>query len=495
MQYLFFSVGKTVYLTYCLLKRLITGLPTIFSKTIPNRYIFLDSGVYWIPYASFDISRQPPFTDSVKNNLVLFDLNKEQPTTEPFADWIILASSSPRSERYKEWFKTQKVERWVMRPWSWEEIYFVWLTRQTATNNYTLKKLFEAFCKFGGTARNLFDKDPAMVEGEIHTAIKNCTNFSTLFLFSGDFHDKTSHALITINPNVDEAGVLQRWAYRGRVTSPYILDLFVLLKDHQFVKCMKDTLKTLIQSALTRSMGGVLFEARGHPYLLKSLESPLIIRPLSTGGNPVSVNLKHVQRISFFKDLATSFEDLNAELYYQPLSPTISGINSFALEVDDEGMPTSVVCFQFTVNENHPINPSFLLNLWTKGVLAAKTTQWKLVFIVPLENEPNFETQKWEFEDDAWSGQISQYVIGVSIDEFFTLLQWVVHPSFFLGLSNTLALDNHYSLLRGEVGELTMKYFQEKEQVACNSCSGFDEGLVFGFRFTYKSPCCQIFIH
>lgn len=26
---------------------------------------------------------------------------------------------------------------------------------------------------------------------------------------------------------VDEAGVLQRWAYRGRVSSPYILNLLI----------------------------------------------------------------------------------------------------------------------------------------------------------------------------------------------------------------------------------------------------------------------------
>ena len=38
---------------------------------------------------------------------------------------------------------------------------------------------------------------------------------------------------------------------------------------------------------------------------------------------------------------------------------------------------------------------------------------------------------------------------------FFTLPQWVVHTLFFQGLSNTLALDSYYSLLRRtwEVGE------------------------------------------
>lgn len=66
-----------------------------------------------------------------------------------------------------------------------------------------------------------------------------------------------------------------------------------------------------------------------------------------------------------------------------------------------------------------------------------------------MENEPKFQTQKWEYEDDTWRGQkVSQYVIGVDIDEFFTLPQWVVHTLFFQGLSNTLALDSYYSLLR-----------------------------------------------
>ncbi|EDR09961.1 uncharacterized protein LACBIDRAFT_325872 [Laccaria bicolor S238N-H82] len=50
------GIGKTVYLMYSLLRRLIAGLPTIFAKSPINRYIFLDSGVYWIPHDSFAMS-------------------------------------------------------------------------------------------------------------------------------------------------------------------------------------------------------------------------------------------------------------------------------------------------------------------------------------------------------------------------------------------------------------------------------------------------------
>jgi hypothetical protein len=89
-------------------------------------------------------------------------------------------------------------------------------------------------------------------------------------------------------------------------------------------------------------------------------------------------------------------------------------------------------------------------------------------------------------------GRISQYVIGVNIDEFFTSPRWVVHPLFFQGLPNILGLDNQYSLLRREVAEPTTKYFWERGQVACNSCSGSDEGSVFGLRLTYNGSTVDL---
>ncbi|KIK01931.1 hypothetical protein K443DRAFT_59464, partial [Laccaria amethystina LaAM-08-1] len=191
------GIGKTIYLTYCLLRRLIAGLPTIFAIQKRNCYVFLDSGVYWIPYDSFNMCEDPPFTNPVENTLVLFDLNEVQPTPEQFQHWRILALSSPQSGRYKEWTKHQGAKTWVMRSWPWEEIYF---TLETATNKSSLKELFEAFTKYGGTARNLLNKSSEQVEEEISVAIDKCTNFRSLFLISTDLQEKTSHILITIDP-------------------------------------------------------------------------------------------------------------------------------------------------------------------------------------------------------------------------------------------------------------------------------------------------------
>lgn len=410
------GIGKTVYLTYCLLRRLLAGLPTIFAKTGDIRYIFLDSGVHWIPSNSFRMSEDPLFTDQVDNTLVLFDLNEEQSTPERFLHWRILASSSPKSGRYREWSKHRGAEHWVMRTWSWEEIYFA---RKTATNNRSLKELFEAFRKYGGTARNLLTRSPKRVESEIGFAISNCTNFSSLFPASRDFREETSHALITIDPKVDDAGLLDRAEYDGQIATPYILNLLVISKNREFANGMKDTFRTFMLNPFTRSAPGVIFEGRGHLYLFSSLKSPLIIQPLSMDENPVSVKLQHAERIHFFKDLPTSFNNLNVNLYYQPLSPTTLGIDSFCLEVDDNGVATSVVFFQFTISENHPINPSFVSKLWKKGTRVRNQPKWKLVFIVPLEDVPTFRTQIWKSDGDIWSRRVSQYVVGVDVDELF----------------------------------------------------------------------------
>lgn len=300
------------------------------------------------------------------------------------------------------------------------------MTRETATNQSSLEDLSESFVKYGGTARNLLSKSRGRVEEEITTAINNCTDLKTLFPTSSGFQDQTSHALIAIDPRADDAGVLQREKYQGRIASRYIRDLLLNSRNRQLADGMTDTLKMLIQSDITRAAAGILFEGVGHRYLFNSLKSPLHIRSLEESDEEseeeseeqVSVSLQHVKRIDYFGTLLTGgFKNLEPENYYQPLSSTNAGIDSFALEVDKNGKAISVVLFQFTTSMNHPVNPRFLQKLWIKGTRAATMVLWKLVFVVPLENEPNFGIQKWKSAGDVWGGRVSQYVLGVDVDK------------------------------------------------------------------------------
>ena len=121
-------------------------------------------------------------------------------------------------------------------------------TRKTATNKNSLKELFEAFNKYGGTARNLLNKSPEQLEKDIRIAVNNC---SSLFPIPTDFQEKTSHALITINPKVDDAGVLEREVYQGQIASPYILNLLLNSKVHKFANGMTDTFEMFTHAAFT----------------------------------------------------------------------------------------------------------------------------------------------------------------------------------------------------------------------------------------------------
>lgn len=52
--------GKTCYLTYCLMHRLVSCQPTCYMKTKLDRYVFLPSGVYHAPRDSFFAYHESP---------------------------------------------------------------------------------------------------------------------------------------------------------------------------------------------------------------------------------------------------------------------------------------------------------------------------------------------------------------------------------------------------------------------------------------------------
>lgn len=89
------------------------------------RYLFRDTGVYHIPGNTFMVSNASQLHGNIdtKNALVLLDLNEEQFHPRRFSNWKLIVASSPQPARYKEWRKQRPVKTFVMKPWSWSEIY------------------------------------------------------------------------------------------------------------------------------------------------------------------------------------------------------------------------------------------------------------------------------------------------------------------------------------------------------------------------------------
>ncbi|KAL6305203.1 hypothetical protein BKA93DRAFT_731796, partial [Sparassis latifolia] len=133
------GVGKTLFLLYALIKRLIKGRSTIYSTDPRSCYLFRESGAY--QFTSEDMTprdlrsamreihgRNVPGGDfgAVDEGWILFELNESQESltwnSAKFLRWKTVISSSPKLSRYKEWVKQKNAMKYVMKPWSWSEI-------------------------------------------------------------------------------------------------------------------------------------------------------------------------------------------------------------------------------------------------------------------------------------------------------------------------------------------------------------------------------------
>ena len=90
-----------------------------------RRYVFLPQGVYRINRQSIGTLIIPQGEDN--DMLILFDVNFWQglQDTEASWRWRTIVASSPSEHRFKGWekYNMANVDRFVMRTWSWQEVY------------------------------------------------------------------------------------------------------------------------------------------------------------------------------------------------------------------------------------------------------------------------------------------------------------------------------------------------------------------------------------
>ena len=119
-------IGKTVYLTYCLMNRLVEKKPTLLAISPVDRFLFLESGVYRVQDYGLNLWDDPEIVGAGNgrlDGLVLFDLNTYQGTSTIPRRWRVLVASSPKPLETYGWVKENLVKKYYMKTWSWEEIY------------------------------------------------------------------------------------------------------------------------------------------------------------------------------------------------------------------------------------------------------------------------------------------------------------------------------------------------------------------------------------
>ena len=114
-KYLTYSTGKTLFLQWLLLDRLLDGKPTIL-RTKNNYSSFSANGFTRI--SEFDLGSHPDTWLLVEPQ---FGVGGPPMRCHLFT----IFTTSPSEATYKEWMKQNSARLLIMNPWTWEELNFV----------------------------------------------------------------------------------------------------------------------------------------------------------------------------------------------------------------------------------------------------------------------------------------------------------------------------------------------------------------------------------
>ncbi|KAK7680283.1 hypothetical protein QCA50_016523 [Cerrena zonata] len=408
------GIGKSMYLTYCLLRRLAAGKSTILSLSPKARYVFLDQGVYWIPDDSVLSLQQNLNRDS--DGLTLYDINNEQDramdTSKFLTRWDSILASSPSEHRFKAWakFNIQTSRKFVMKTWGWSEVY---LSRDASKIQRGLDEWRRAFTNFGGSVRRLFSEADDDIERDIDMRVKLIDNIQ-LGLFLSEtpvFFDTASHALVQINPQVFQ-GAINRKVADGTLISGFISHKLVLKRKKDLAAAFRDSFLSLLKNPGTASCAGILFKQMAQQYIFNHQANPYHFTSLVDSTQRLLVDLSHIDSVEYF-DKFVSPNFLSSK-YYCPISSTFPGIDSFAFEVNDQGGIKGMVAFQFTVSSSHPIEVKFFKEIWP--LVSQYFDFVKFVFVVPKETVIAFQQIKLAADCGVWTPRIQQYVLAIDAD-------------------------------------------------------------------------------
>ncbi|THU81730.1 hypothetical protein K435DRAFT_469056 [Dendrothele bispora CBS 962.96] len=409
------GIGKTTYLTYCLVNRLARKQPTCLLMSPENRYLFVDEGVFHIPgdeRAVDDLVLRHRTLDS----LVLYDLNEEHARVEPslFRKWRAIVTSSPRPSRYQDWVKHRMPKKFVMKTWSWEEVY---TARSMSLVERDTDAWRDAFLKWGGSARYLFSSS----EGDLEEALKDAAqqaDVKTLLIGTdSSMANKHRHRLVLANP-LHKNGEMSRDIMASELISPYITRVLVEQCQKEMTRSLIENVERSLLHGVVGSQEGFLFEEFGHTivqrYLKHGFEAQeLLPKDGSASASPQLIKFK----FAGFDDQTPQYfnkgvrpQELDTDRYYRPDTKTFAGIDAFAL-----GSKT-IVLFQFTIAKDHKINAKWLYDWYKSSAKMKKTWKWKLIFVIP-KKRPQLTTFQ-SMTHKTMEKKISQYVLEIDVNTY-----------------------------------------------------------------------------
>ena len=115
------GIGKSLFLYFTLVYRVLHGLPTAFEFKVGKIYYFGEKLKLYDTYDMIDPEGYPGAWALSDSNQVLHQPSGE--FTTPLSRFFTLQATSPQPIRWKTWSKYRGAEIYAMKLWSWEAIY------------------------------------------------------------------------------------------------------------------------------------------------------------------------------------------------------------------------------------------------------------------------------------------------------------------------------------------------------------------------------------
>ena len=113
--------GKTWFLSYILVRRLLVGRPTVYRKNDGKCYLFSE----WSKGREVNLEFLSTFSDSEKRELWILS---DEALVDPEWNWsnpwfVVLAASPQKVQASRQWEKDRNCGTHYMRNWEWDEIF------------------------------------------------------------------------------------------------------------------------------------------------------------------------------------------------------------------------------------------------------------------------------------------------------------------------------------------------------------------------------------
>ncbi|KAF9508834.1 hypothetical protein BS47DRAFT_1384610 [Hydnum rufescens UP504] len=413
------GIGKSLFLYYCLARRLSQSQPTVFHEGGPEVPLFFsERGVYrcintsarvpgvpqgtWALLDSTDAAEPPP----------RFFVNQASP-------FYIIHAAFPDNRRYKSWRNQKGGGIFYMSPWSWPELWACPPTAQT---------LYDIFIKYGPSPRLVYDLAAAPMNAEnyaheLQVAVKKLALANVQQLMRTDGSDivdssiaNLSHALFIVRPRDRET----RHLYARDVPTAYLMELIlqhihITLSDaaEQLYHIFRDVSETsaaagmLFQHSCVRILARIDYDGAKEFEIKRMVGSnPSSSRwglrsRFDTDESPQAINenfLASSRTLHNYADRELGDLILTNDRIYVPLASNDPTFDFFLVD------HSVLYAFQATTAKVHVMKEAGLLKLQSVAASNQIVGRWKWIFVIPPGNVVRCHAPKnWKHRLDLYT--------------------------------------------------------------------------------------------